>query len=91
MEAVTQEEIVGDFWDFLHDGAYLCRLINKLEPGAVPDKMEKPTSQPFKQVALHDHGNISKSLGESHPVPARALLTYENFKKTESLEVPIRP
>ena len=52
MEAVTQEEIVGDFWEFLHDGSYLCRLINKLEPGTVPDKMEKPSTQPFKQVCV---------------------------------------
>ena len=50
MEAVTGEEIVGDFWAFLHDGAYLCRLINKLEPGTVSQKLETPSTAPFKQV-----------------------------------------
>ena len=50
MEAVTQEEIVGDFWDFLHDGSYLCRLINKLDEGTVTKKFETPSTMPFKQV-----------------------------------------
>ena len=50
MEAVTGEEIVGDFWDFVHDGAYLCRLINKLEPGTVNVKLETASTAPFKQV-----------------------------------------
>lgn len=50
MEAVTQEEIVGDFWEFLHDGSYLCKLINKLQPGIVNEKFEKASTMPFKQV-----------------------------------------
>ena len=60
MEAVTQEEIVGDFWDFLHDGAYLCRLINKLEEGAVSAKFEKPSAAPFKQVYTSRKGKMSE-------------------------------
>lgn len=50
LEAVTGEEIIGDFWEFLHDGSYLCRLINKLEPGTVNKKLETPSTAPFKQM-----------------------------------------
>ncbi len=51
MEAVTGEPIEGDFFEFLRDGSYLCKLLNQIEPGLVAAKFEVPTTQKFKGVS----------------------------------------
>ncbi len=55
MEAVTGEPIEGDFFEFLRDGSYLCKLLNRLQSGLVAIKFETPTTQKFKAVSACLH------------------------------------
>lgn len=49
LEAVSGEPIEG-FFETLKDGSYLCRVLNRLQPGLVPAKYERPQSFPIRQI-----------------------------------------
>lgn len=53
MEEVVGEEIGEHFYNGLKDGSYLCKLLNKLQPGVIPAKHEKKIGQNFKQVGSY--------------------------------------
>ncbi len=50
LEAVAEEGIGENFFEGLKDGSYLCRVLNKLEPGLVKREREVPAKTTFQQV-----------------------------------------
>lgn len=57
IKALTGESLeAGDeFWKAVQDGSKLCKVLNKLHPGLIPEKFEKPAIGNFKQVLRPDH------------------------------------
>lgn len=51
IEDVIGEKLEGKFGEALKDGSKLCILLNKLQPGLVPTKFEKPSTMTLKQVS----------------------------------------
>ena len=49
MEAVTKERIGSSLAEHLHDGVYLCKLMNQLKPGAIA-KVNTTSKLAFKQM-----------------------------------------
>ncbi len=47
---MAEESIDSDFFVGLKDGSFLCRVLNRLQPGLVDRRCEGPKQSPFKQV-----------------------------------------
>lgn len=51
IERIIEEKLEGDFITAIQDGSKLCKLLNKLQPGLLPAKFEKPTTLQMKKVS----------------------------------------
>lgn len=49
VEGVTGEKFKASFHDSLKSGVLLCRLVNKIKPGSVPENRISLSNMPFNQ------------------------------------------
>lgn len=81
MEAVSGTKIQGTLAQALHDGIFLCRLMNKLKPGCIPEGKISSSKLAFKQM---ENINIFLNAMKNYGVPMHdSFQTIDLFEAAE--------